>query len=261
MSGMNETPAEKAKARAIRRRWLTIGELVAVAGVIAATAFVPDTGIHLDELNWAKDGGDLGFGGWWFLLVSRPIYQLFLFSWLWRVVLLFVLFRRIVKLGLDLLPAHPDRLGGLAFIAATPSHSPGQGTKSVPKCRSRSTAVPPFSPPPSARIDSSSYIIVLPSDCHRNIPMIESPDGPDHDSSTGSPCITPAHVPFKNASFVRHSAVPSFTRPAAAPAGCPPALFRSGWPAPPSKPTATTPATTTPTTEAPTHRTFIPVLM
>ena len=34
--GMNETPAEKAEARAIRRRWLSIGELVAVAGVIIA---------------------------------------------------------------------------------------------------------------------------------------------------------------------------------------------------------------------------------
>ncbi|MCW4461291.1 hypothetical protein OK349_06200 [Sphingomonas sp. BT-65] len=33
---MNETPAEKAEARAIRRRWLTIGEIVAVAGVIIA---------------------------------------------------------------------------------------------------------------------------------------------------------------------------------------------------------------------------------
>jgi hypothetical protein len=93
---------------------------VAIVGVIFASAFVPDTGTHLDELNWAKDGSGLGFGGWWFLLVSRPIYQLFLFSWLWRVVLLFVMFRRIVKLGLNLLPAHPDRLGGLGFIATTP---------------------------------------------------------------------------------------------------------------------------------------------
>lgn len=93
---------------------------VAVVGVIAAASLVPDTGLHLDELNWAKDGERLGFGGWWFLLVSRPIYQLFLFSWLWRVVLLFVFFRRIAKLGLDLLPAHPDRLGGLGFVATMP---------------------------------------------------------------------------------------------------------------------------------------------
>jgi hypothetical protein len=93
---------------------------VAIAAVIATAALFPDTGIHLEELNWAKDGGGLGFGGWWFLVVSRPIYQLFLFSWLWRVVLLVVIFRRILKLGLDLLPAHPDRLGGLGFITATP---------------------------------------------------------------------------------------------------------------------------------------------
>lgn len=42
---MSETPAEKAEARAIRRRWLTIGELVAVAGVIIA-------GVSL-WLSWA----------------------------------------------------------------------------------------------------------------------------------------------------------------------------------------------------------------
>ena len=42
---MNETPAEKAEARAIRRRWLTIGELVAVAGVVIA-------GVSL-WLSWA----------------------------------------------------------------------------------------------------------------------------------------------------------------------------------------------------------------
>ena len=93
---------------------------VAIACVIFSSAFIPQTGIHLEELNWAMDRDGLGFGGWWFLLVSRPIYQLFLFAWLWRVVLLFVLFRRIIKLGIHLLPAHPDRLGGIAFIAATP---------------------------------------------------------------------------------------------------------------------------------------------
>jgi hypothetical protein len=33
---MSETPQEKAEARAMRRRWLTIGEAVAVAGVVIA---------------------------------------------------------------------------------------------------------------------------------------------------------------------------------------------------------------------------------
>ena len=47
---MSETPAEKAEARAIRRRWLTIGELVAVAGVIIA-------GVSL-WLSWADKRDD-----------------------------------------------------------------------------------------------------------------------------------------------------------------------------------------------------------
>lgn len=47
---MNETSAEKAEARAIRRRWLTIGELVAVAGVIIA-------GVSL-WISWADKRDD-----------------------------------------------------------------------------------------------------------------------------------------------------------------------------------------------------------
>lgn len=93
---------------------------VAIACVILSTALIPETSTHLEELNWAESNGHLGFGGWWFLLVSRPIYQLFLFAWLWRIVLLFVLFRRIIKLGIDYMPAHPDRLAGIGFIASTP---------------------------------------------------------------------------------------------------------------------------------------------
>jgi hypothetical protein len=93
---------------------------VAVAGVILAGILTPETSRQLEELNWAQDGSGLGFGGWWFLLVSRPIYQLFFFAWVWRLVLMFVLFRRIVRFGLDLLPQHPDRLGGLGFFCGTP---------------------------------------------------------------------------------------------------------------------------------------------
>jgi hypothetical protein len=118
--GEEKVPAfQKLIADLIRLRNSTL-PWVAVVGVIAAAALVPDTGLHLDELNWAKEGQGFGFGGWWFLLVSRPIYQLFLFSWMWRVVLTFVMFRRIVKLGLNLLPPHPDHLGGLGFIATAP---------------------------------------------------------------------------------------------------------------------------------------------
>ena len=93
---------------------------IGIAGVILLWIFVPETGHRLEELDWARTEGHLGFGGWWFLLVSRPVFQIFLFAWLWRVVLFGLLLKRIAGLGLDLVPTHPDRLGGLGFVGGFP---------------------------------------------------------------------------------------------------------------------------------------------
>jgi hypothetical protein len=93
---------------------------IGIAGVILLWIFVPDTGLRLEELDWARTDGGLGFGGWWFLLVSRPVFQIFLFAWLWRVLLFGVLLKRVAGLGLDLVPNHPDRLGGLGFVPGFP---------------------------------------------------------------------------------------------------------------------------------------------
>lgn len=76
--------------------------------------------LHTHELSWATVSGGLGFGGWWFLYVVRPVFTILLLSWLWRILLLFVLFRRIVQLDLALVPAHPDGMGGLGFLQKLP---------------------------------------------------------------------------------------------------------------------------------------------
>lgn len=96
--------------------WLVIAVLVLV------WFFVPRSLIPLHELTWAESGAQVGwgFGGWWYVYVSRPIFQIFAFAWLWRVVLLAVLFRRIARLDLQLAPCHPDRTGGLGFTADFP---------------------------------------------------------------------------------------------------------------------------------------------
>jgi len=73
----------------------------------------------LHDLSWATDGGDLaqfGFGGWWYLHVARGIFLVLLLAWLWRVILLTLLFLRISRLDLELVPTHPDGAGGLAFL-------------------------------------------------------------------------------------------------------------------------------------------------
>lgn len=93
---------------------------IGIACVILLWIFVPETGHRLEELDWARSEGHLGFGGWWFLFVSRPVFQIFLFAWLWRIGLFGLLLKRIASLGLDLVPTHPDRLAGLGFVAGFP---------------------------------------------------------------------------------------------------------------------------------------------
>lgn len=93
---------------------------IGIAGVILLWIFVPETGHRLEELDWARSEGHLGFGGWWFLFVSRPVFQIFLFAWLWRIGLFGLLLKRVAGLGLDFVPTHPDRLAGLGFVAGFP---------------------------------------------------------------------------------------------------------------------------------------------
>jgi len=75
------------------------------------------------ELAWAKaqpDAAGLGFGAWWYLYVGRTIFLTLLLAWLWRLTLLFILFKRIAGLELSLVPTHPDRCAGLGFMTKIP---------------------------------------------------------------------------------------------------------------------------------------------
>jgi len=107
-----------------RLRNRTLPWVIIVALVVAAAVLEPTTaGSELGhEINWALDGGagHLGFGGWWFMYVSRPIFSALLAGWLWRLVLLFVLLKRIARLDLAIVPTHPDEAGGLGFLERLP---------------------------------------------------------------------------------------------------------------------------------------------
>jgi hypothetical protein len=105
--------------RAVRTRnavlpWIVIATL-------ALTSAVLQRG---HELSWASEGGpapSFGFGGWWYVYVSRPIYLALLLGWLWRVVLLSTTLKRIANLNLVIVPTHPDRAGGLGFVERFPA--------------------------------------------------------------------------------------------------------------------------------------------
>jgi hypothetical protein len=100
--------------RNLTRPWLVIAILV------AAQAFLDPPSMIAHELNWANEGAPgtfkLGFAGWWFHFVSRPVFSVLAAGWLWRLVLLTVLLKRIAGLNLALVPTHPDKTGGLGFL-------------------------------------------------------------------------------------------------------------------------------------------------
>lgn len=94
---------------------------VVIAGLIVTwtvtIALTPDT----DELSWAGiEVNGHGFGTLWFLLVVRPIFNILLLAWLWRLTIASVVLFRIAMLPLKLVPAHPDGVGGLGFIQRIP---------------------------------------------------------------------------------------------------------------------------------------------
>lgn len=94
---------------------------VVMLGVAVAWTLVDIPDPRTDELAWAVESdGTLGFGGLWLAYVARPIFIALLLGWLWRLVLLVVLFARIGRLDLSLVPTHPDRVGGLGFVEPLP---------------------------------------------------------------------------------------------------------------------------------------------
>ena len=63
-----------------------------------------------------QEGMELTAAGWWYICVSKPVFQLLMYRWLWRYIIWCNLLRRIAKLDLQLFPTHPDHAGGLSFV-------------------------------------------------------------------------------------------------------------------------------------------------
>jgi hypothetical protein len=55
------------------------------------------------------------------LYVTRTIFVILVLGWLWRMTMLTLLFWKISKLDLQLVPTHPDKMGGLGFLQTLPA--------------------------------------------------------------------------------------------------------------------------------------------
>ena len=98
---------------------------IVMAALLGTVLLVSAPGAAYHELQWVKGqpeaaGIGIGFGVWWYLYVGRTIFLALLLAWLWRLLLLSILFKRIVGVGLSLVPTHPDRCAGLGFMSRIP---------------------------------------------------------------------------------------------------------------------------------------------
>jgi len=60
--------------------------------------------------------GEMSPAGWWHTLISVPLLLVILLGWVWRLLIWSRFLRSVAALDLRLVPAHPDRAGGLGFL-------------------------------------------------------------------------------------------------------------------------------------------------
>ena len=90
--------------------------------VIVAAGFPLRGYIAVNANTWAGAAGGAGFdnlslAGWWHTLISLPIYQFLMLRWYFRMFIWTRFLWHLSRIPLRLVPTHPDRVGGLGFLA------------------------------------------------------------------------------------------------------------------------------------------------
>lgn len=97
-------------------------ELLLVAVVYCIDiAFVWQALSNLDVGSWyrpaAGETRPLSMAGYWYVLVSLPVFQFVLCRWFVRMLIWFRFLFQVSSIPLALQPSHPDRRGGLGFLS------------------------------------------------------------------------------------------------------------------------------------------------
>jgi hypothetical protein len=108
---------------AMRLRNSVPAELAMIALVyVVGIGVIWRTQLALDVASWqgaALDGPwQPTLAGWWLGVVSLPLFQFLLLRWYFRLSLWARFLWQVSRLDLQLVPTHPDRCGGLGFLAS-----------------------------------------------------------------------------------------------------------------------------------------------
>jgi hypothetical protein len=114
---------EAAMASAFRLRNSTLAEVLLIALVYGVGVML--VWRHLLALSatatWyavpTAEGLKLSMTGRWYAYVSLPIFQFLLMRWYYRIVIWARFLWQVSRIELIVMPTHPDRVGGLGFLA------------------------------------------------------------------------------------------------------------------------------------------------
>jgi hypothetical protein len=104
---------------AIRVRNSLSVELALVAAVYTLGLWLWSGRNELGLATWYSLPGsrwNLTAGGYWYVLVSLPVFQFILLRWYVRLFIWFRFLWQVNRIELNLIPTHPDRCGGLSFV-------------------------------------------------------------------------------------------------------------------------------------------------
>jgi hypothetical protein len=109
---------------AMRLRNSPVAELLLIL-LIFAVGIPLRRYIAVDASTWATAPGaarfpgfaELSLAGWWQAAISLPIFQFLLLRWYFRMFIWTRFLWQVSRIELRLVPTHPDRVGGLGFLA------------------------------------------------------------------------------------------------------------------------------------------------
>ena len=115
---------EAAIASAFRLRNSVLAELLLIAFVYGVGVLIVwRQYVALDTSTWyaASSAGrvKLSLAGTWYGYVSLPLFQFLLCRWYFRLFVWTRFLWQVSRINLRLVPTHPDRVGGLGFLAQT----------------------------------------------------------------------------------------------------------------------------------------------
>jgi len=111
-------------ASAMRLRNSVAAELLIAVVCIVSVVLVwrMQAGFAVTSWYGVSDGVGLqpSLAGWWLLCVSLPVFQFLVMRWLYRLFIWARFLWQVSRLELSVMPLHPDRCGGLGFLAEMP---------------------------------------------------------------------------------------------------------------------------------------------